>query len=106
SRPAAENRVDRDPSCEARHCEPVRNAPVAPVENSRDHRHQHCGYPWPSLKHDCCRQTGASARFASCTLGLSGATLKSEVLSSQQKRRVKKLRTSGSVQTSERGVAP
>jgi hypothetical protein len=30
--------------------------------------------------HDCRWQTGASARFASCTLGLSEATLKGEVL--------------------------
>ena len=97
SRPAEKNRVDRDASRQARHREPVRNPPVAPVENSRDNRHQHCGNPGdpvpesrsdrsprPALKHDRRWQTGASARFASCTLGLSEAALKREVRSQCQ----------------------
>src|ERR1700730_5832954 len=99
SRPAVENHVDRDAGRQAGHCEPVRNSPVAPVENSRTHRQQRRRNPWPRLypwssnpwssnpwsrlKHDCCRQTSASAHFASCTVGLSQAALKGEVLGSQ-----------------------
>ena len=91
SRPVKQNRVDRDPGGEARHGEPVRNSALAPVNDSCTHRHQRRENPWaenlgaenpgrenpePRLKHGFRWQTGASARFASCTLGLSGATLK------------------------------
>ena len=50
SRPAVENRVDRDAGRQARYREPVRNPAVAPVENSRGNRHQHRRNPWSKLQ--------------------------------------------------------